>query len=169
MENKKINVNSFHLPRWEEFPDVDLYMDQVLTYIESTLYSYLHLEKNDKLLTKTMINNYVKQEILQPPKNKKYNKLHIAELFIICILKEIYSINDIQNLINFALNTSPADITYNNFCNTFEESLQNTFNGNAYLENIQFSDEQYILKNVVQSCVSKLYVQIVFLKKYEIS
>ena len=58
------------------------------------------LDKEDKIITKTMINNYVKAGLMKAPKKKKYNRTHIATLFVICILKQIYSINDINELLN---------------------------------------------------------------------
>lgn len=78
-------------------PDIELYMDQVTTFIDSKL-SHLKRDKNDKLLTKTMINNYTKSKILLPSKNKKYNKQHIILLILVYYLKQILSINDINTL-----------------------------------------------------------------------
>ena len=87
------DISEFHIPRWEEIPDIDLYLDQTVTILEKYLESYV--DEDEKIITKTMINNYVKQQLLEPPVNKKYNREHIANLFIICILKQIFSINDL--------------------------------------------------------------------------
>ena len=106
MSHLDFDVNNFHIPRWNELPNIDLYMDQVLSYIESCLKDYIKVEVNEKIITKTMINNYVKQNIIQPPVNKKYNRLHIAELFVICILKQVYSISEVKLLIKLALEAS---------------------------------------------------------------
>lgn len=164
MINLNFDINSFHIPRWDEIPNIDLYMDQVLSYIEENLPIYIN-DENETLITKTMINNYVKQDIIAPPVKKKYNRLHIAELFVICILKQIYAMNDIKNLINLALKTSPTDVCYNNFCDILEQSLRSTFNGEEFslVENIP--PEQYLLRNVVQSFSCKLYVQFAYLNK----
>ena len=165
MPEVNFDVNNFRIPKWEELPNIDLYMDQVLNYIESSLKNYISVEPDEKIITKTMVNNYVKQDILKPPENKKYNKLHIAELFVICILKQVYSINEIKNLIKLALKTSPADVSYNKFCDCLTDSLVSTFNGTEYTSNSNLTKEQYILKNVVQSFVNKLYVQMTYLSK----
>lgn len=162
MCNNCFNISNFHIPLWEELPNIDLYMDQVLTYLYTTLSSYV---KDENLITKTMVNNYVKNGVINAPTKKKYNKLCIAELIVICILKQVYSINDIKNLITLALKTSPADISYNKFCNVLNDCLNSTFNGTVYYSDEVLSEEQYILKNVVQSFVNKLYVQIKYLKK----
>ena len=120
-------------------------------------------DKSDKIITKTMINNYVKQNIIPAPNNKKYNKIHIAELIVICILKEVYSISDIKKLIDLALSTSDIQIAYNKFCCYFENSVESTFNGKAYSSDRILTNEQYLLKTVVQSYVNKLYVQTTYL------
>lgn len=139
-------------------------MDQVLSYVEKNLPIYIN-DENETLITKTMINNYVKQDIIAPPVKKKYNRLHIAELFVICILKQVYVMNDIKNLINLALKTSPTNICYDNFCDILEQSLKSTFNGEEFslVENIP--PEQYLLRNVAQSFSCKLYVQFSYLNK----
>ena len=80
-------IKDFHLPRWNELPNIDLYIDQVVCLLEEYLSGYIKNdnEKEEKLITKTMINNYVKQDIIKPPVNKKYNKEHVASLFVIFI------------------------------------------------------------------------------------
>lgn len=80
-----------------DIPDIDLYMDQVTTFIENKLGSEKR-SKKDKLLTKTMINNYSKAKILAPSKNKKYNKQHMIQLILIYYLKQILPISDIEDL-----------------------------------------------------------------------
>lgn len=83
--------------RIADIPDIDLYMDQMLTFLNGKLAS-LKRDPEDKLLTKTMINNYTKQQLLMPPKNKKYNKEHVLLLILIYQLKNVLSITDIQHL-----------------------------------------------------------------------
>ena len=163
MSDIKVDVTKFHIPRWNELPNIDLYMDQVLNYIENSLKDYI--KSDEKFLTKTMINNYVKHCILQPPINKNYNKLHIAELFAICILKQVYSISEIKELLALALKTNSAENSYNKFCDYLTNSLISTFNGTEYSSSSSYTPEQYLLKNVVQSFVNKLYAQIMYLSK----
>jgi len=165
MSDINFDVTNFHIPRWNELPNIDLYMDQVLNYIEICLKDYIKVESNEKIITKTMINNYVKQGILQPPENKKYNRLHIAELFVICILKQVYSISEIKDLINLALKANSAENSYNKFCDYLTDSLISTFNGTEYSKISTLTQEQYLLKNVVQSFANKLYAQIMYLSK----
>ena len=113
-------IQTLHIPRWEELPSIDLYLDQVVTLIDKFLLPYLGNEDNSILITKTMINNYVKQGIIKPPEKKKYNREHIACLFVICSLKTVYSISNISDLIDVGINKFKIDSSYNKFCTLFE-------------------------------------------------
>ena len=83
----------------EDIPDIDLYMDQVTTFMESHLKHSTRNPAEDKILTKTMINNYAKNDLLPPPVKKKYSKEHVLLLIFIYYYKGILSINDIQQLL----------------------------------------------------------------------
>ena len=82
-----------------DVPNINLYMDQVTTF----MYEHLHDTKrttDDKVLTKTMINNYAKNNLLPSPVKKKYSKEHIYILTFIYYFKNILSISDIQKMLN---------------------------------------------------------------------
>lgn len=83
----------------EDIPNIDLYMDQVTTFMEGKLKSTVRNPGEDKILTKTMINNYAKNDLLPPPVKKKYSKEHVLMLIFIYYYKGILSINDIQTLL----------------------------------------------------------------------
>ncbi|MCD7726027.1 MAG: DUF1836 domain-containing protein [Clostridiales bacterium] len=83
----------------EDIPNIDLYMDQVTTFMESHLKSSTRNPQEDKILTKTMINNYTKNDLLPPPVKKKYSKEHVMLLIFIYYYKNILSISDIQELL----------------------------------------------------------------------
>ncbi len=83
----------------EDIPNIELYMDQVTTFIDSRLRSSARYPEVDKILTKTMINNYAKNNLLPPPEKKKYTKEHILVLLFIYYFKGVMSINDIQTLL----------------------------------------------------------------------
>lgn len=83
----------------EDIPAIELYMDQVTTFMDK------HLSKNkrtdeDKTLTKTMINNYTKNDVLPPPNKKRYSKEHIILLIYIYYFKNVVSISDIQTILS---------------------------------------------------------------------
>lgn len=83
----------------DDIPNIDLYMDQVTTFMDNHLKSSKRYSE-DKLLTKTMINNYTKNELLPPPDRKKYTKEHMFLLIFIYYFKNILSISDIQSIFN---------------------------------------------------------------------
>lgn len=104
-----------------EIPCVDLYMDQVTTFFNEKLGS-LKRNEEDKILTKTMINNYTKGKVLMPAKNKKYTNEHIILLTLIYNLKQTISISDINTILDPIIDVkAPKSITiqledlYNNF------------------------------------------------------
>lgn len=82
----------------EDIPNIDLYMDQVTTFMDSQLAESKRRDQ-DKILTKTMINNYTKNDLLPPPEKKKYTKEHVLTLIFIYYLKSILSISDIQSIL----------------------------------------------------------------------
>lgn len=82
----------------EDIPNIDLYMDQVTTLMDSGLSSSKRYEE-DKILTKTMINNYAKNNLLPSPEKKRYSKEHLLVLIFIYYFKNILSISDIQTLL----------------------------------------------------------------------
>ena len=82
-----------------DMPNIDLYMDQLTTFMDERLKKATRHPGEDKILTKTMINNYAKNDLLPPPVRKKYSKDHLILLIFIFYLKSILSINDIQTLL----------------------------------------------------------------------
>lgn len=84
----------------DDIPNIDLYMDQVTTLIDSKLRSTTRNPGDDKILTKTMINNYTKNDLLPPPIKKKYTKEHVLLLIFTYYFKSMLSINDIQEMLN---------------------------------------------------------------------
>ena len=82
-----------------KIPDIDLYMDQVLTFMNGNL-DNVKRHESDKVMTKTMINNYAKNHLLPAPEKKKYTKEHIMVLMFIYYFKNILSIGDIQSILN---------------------------------------------------------------------
>lgn len=162
MSKTEIAIDKFHIPRWNELPNIDLYLDQVVNLINSTLSPYIFLNNDEKkenvqVLTKTMINNYVKNNLIEAPEKKLYSKIQLAKLFVICILKQVYSMNDIKTLISIALENTTAEEKYNSFCDLFEECLRCTFNQKDFIDNN--ADNSHLLKYVLLSCSYKIYVQ----------
>lgn len=91
-----------------DIPDIDLYMDQVTTFMENKMEA-LKRAKKDKILTKTMINNYTKDGILMFSHNKKYSRQHIIILILVYNLKRVLSIKDISCLLNPLIKVAGTD------------------------------------------------------------
>ncbi len=110
-----------HIPRWEELPDIDLYMDQVISQIDK----YLVAIKigNENILTASMVNNYVKQQLLPPPVKKRYNRSHMAYLISICLLKQSLSIPQIKSLLEAHIQSENLAEQYNLLCGIQEDAL----------------------------------------------
>ena len=111
--NKKIA--DFKLPDWDELPVFELYMDQVIKLLNGYLNIYSEATKDDKGITQSMINNYVKLKIIPSPEKKKYSRVHLAYLIIVCILKQTLSISTIQNVIPLGLTENEVKNIYTSF------------------------------------------------------
>ncbi|MCR4748756.1 MAG: DUF1836 domain-containing protein [Lachnospiraceae bacterium] len=83
----------------DDIPNIDLYMDQVTSFLDERLRSTTRNKGEDKILTKTMINNYAKNDLLPPPYKKKYSKDHMITLILIYYLKYFLSIGDIETIL----------------------------------------------------------------------
>src|SRR5574344_1526818 len=99
--NKLIDeiISKIELIHESDIPGIDLYMDQVTTFMDTHLKCRKRFE-DDKILTKTMINNYAKNDLLPPPIKKRYSKEHVILLIFIYYFKSILSINDIKTILN---------------------------------------------------------------------
>ena len=100
-------------PKWSELPNIDLYLDQVLLYVNQ-LDNCLIVD-DDKGLTSAMINNYVKNGHLEKPIKKKYNRRQLARLIVITCLKNVFSIQEISKTINSLTIEESSETMYNNF------------------------------------------------------
>ncbi len=115
----------------DDIPNIDLYMDQVTTFMDSHL-SDGKRYSDDKILTKTMINNYAKNDLLPPPVKKKYSKDHMLVLIFIYYFKNLMSISDIQTLL--------GPLTEKFFDNNDSVSLENIYKEVYNLERHQVTD-----------------------------
>ncbi|MBP1551135.1 MAG: DUF1836 domain-containing protein [Oscillospiraceae bacterium] len=157
MTNK---FQDFHMPRFDEIPDIDLYMDQLLVYIDKVL-APLSVNEQEKALTTSMVNNYVKQGILPATVKKRYSRDHVVILIEICLAKQLYSIGEIGKLIavqnaNFDMRTS-----YNYICTELENVLKTTFSNEPLSKDSGNSNkmERLLVRNTVIAFAHKLHTQ----------
>ena len=101
------------LPAWDELPDFELYMDQVLSLCSRYLEGMPNPEGSK--LTASMINNYVKVKIVPAPQGKRYSRRHVAYLLLLCVLKPILPIAAIQQLFTAAQNSGNEEELYRIF------------------------------------------------------
>ncbi|MEE0510492.1 MAG: DUF1836 domain-containing protein [Peptococcaceae bacterium] len=124
---------AFRLPRWEELPSLNLYMDQVVAYINETL-EFLLVDPNtqapkgkkeDRLLTSAMINNYVKQHFIPKPEKKRYHREHLACLIVYALFKQVLPLTDIQKGVYLQLSLCDRNfqMAYDTFCQQVEANL----------------------------------------------
>ncbi|MBO8441201.1 MAG: DUF1836 domain-containing protein [Firmicutes bacterium] len=83
------------LPKWNELPQINLYMDQLIEYVNEIL-SYLKID----LITPSMVNNYVKHKVILAPVKKRYQTMQIADILLISLLKSLFSLEEIRSAIN---------------------------------------------------------------------
>lgn len=106
---------SFRLPSWENIPDFGLYMDQIIGLLTEYL-DYLPPEiKSDRIITAATINNYVRMKIIPEPKNKKYYRIHIAYLIMLCTLKQTLSIATIQSILPIGIPEEEMEQIYSGY------------------------------------------------------
>ena len=122
------------LPRWNELPDLELYMDQVLMLIERYLGSYPGFDR--KGLTASMVNNYVKLGVMPPPVKKRYSRVHLAHLVMICMLKNSLPIEKIKILILRSLQSGEESKVYDGFCADFEVSVKTAAEKSGQLQGL---------------------------------
>ncbi len=153
----------YKLPRYDEFSDFGLYMEQLIFFLDKYLNEFV-MPGEEKYLTPSMINNYVQKKIILPPIKKKYTKIHMMNLIVIGILKQILPIPDIANLIKIALKQYPEDVAYNYFCNELENALNTTFATRKFsqIEQVSASKKTPLFesfRSAVLSFVSHIYVR----------
>lgn len=123
----------------DEIPNIDLYMDQITTFMDDHLKSSKRFE-DDKILTKTMINNYSKNNLLPPSEKKKYSPEHMVLLLFIYYFKNFLSINDIQSILAPITKRFFHSENDRNLNTVYEEIFQRQY------ENIDFEVRDMIRK-----------------------
>ncbi len=114
----------YHLPRVEDIPTIELYMDQVIAYLKPFV-EIFSSDDEENVITASMINNYVKKGLIPPPNGKKYSRRHLMYIVTVFILKQILSLDEIKTLILHQ--TEKADVmeAYAQFRDEIEFQLKN--------------------------------------------
>lgn len=156
-------IGDYSLPKWEDLTPVDLYMDQVIALLNQYL-----TQDDDKEVTPSMINNYVKMGLILPPNRKKYGKIQIACLLIICSLKATLEIASIQRLLPDVKDEQEVKLAYNSFvtsrqnakeaCVKYIHKLESDPQNNDYM--MQFAVYSSLLKRFAQKTMDIYFEEI---------
>ena len=119
-------MHGFHLARVDELPVIELYLDQVLSLITMELAPLY--EPGEKIVTGSMVNNYVKQHVIERPSRKRYTRRHVAKLIFVCTLKRVLSIAQIGQILQI-MNACEVDAAaaYDELAAALEQALTERF------------------------------------------
>lgn len=118
-------MSEVKLIKWNDLPKFPIYCDQLLQIVKDELF-FMQIG-DEKLITKSMVNNYVKWGMMPKPVKKKYEKLHIAYVIVITILKQILPISEIKEGIQLQVVLHGSENAYDAFGEAFEESMREAF------------------------------------------
>lgn len=161
MNNFNKKFQKYTLPRYHELPSIEIYSDQLITYLKETL-EPLQIDKKDSLITTAMINNYVKCGLIPPTTKKKYNRKHLAYLIVICVFKQIYPIPKIVKMIQIQKHLFETDIAYDYFCTELENALQTVDISNIKLHKdttITGKEERLFVRASIYAYALKYFVE----------
>lgn len=166
-ENIKKLVDTSPLPQWEMLPGLELYMDQVIILLNQYLNIFASGNEEGKFLTPPMINNYVKLKLMPAPVKKKYGRIHLAYLIIICILKQTLGMSTIQKLIPAGLSEEEIKNVYTSFIRNHNTALmqisKKTITAESYIK--EGTDEasekitDFVMQTAISSGLSKLLIE----------
>ena len=153
-------ILKFEMPRYNQLPGIDLYIDQVLAYIESVL-APLEIETNDRILTASMVNNYVKKGIVPPTVKKKYSKQHVAYLLIVCFCKQLYTMDEIYDMITIQSTSFDLETSYNYMCTELENVLKCTFTNQPMPQDTSRTKaiQRHFVRSTLIAFSNKLYTK----------
>ena len=149
------SVQDFRLPRYNEIPNVGLYLEQTSKYIAECL-----APVQETAITSSMISNYVKKGLISNPVKKLYNREQIAHLMFIMLAKSVVSLDNLYRFIRLQEQTYPAERAYNYLCDEFENLLQFVFGLKESIDyvGIDSTDEKIMLRNTIITIVHKIYL-----------
>lgn len=150
----KMSVKDFRLPRYEEIPDVGLYLEQTAYCLTECL------KPLDIVVTGSMISNYVKRGLVKNPVKKLYGREQIAYLLFIAVAKNVLSLEDIQLLIRVQRAIYTPEVAYNYFCRELENILQLVFGLKNTLDEVgmEHTDAKVMLRNTIITAAHKVYL-----------
>ena len=150
------SMRSFHLPRYQEIPDVGLYLEQTAKYISEYLSPL-----EESCLTPSMISNYVKKDLIDNPVKKQYGRDQIAYLIFIAIVKNVMSLDGLIHFIALQKRTYSLQKAYDYFCDQFESILFFTTEVTDAMDVLgeDNADEKRLLFSCIVAVTQKIYLE----------
>ncbi len=159
-ETLRRSVENFRLPRYAELPNMGLYLEQVVRYINGFLLSVSCAE-----ITPSMISNYVKKGFIPSPQKKQYYADQIAYLIFIAITKNVISLENIVEIFGMQKRRYTLAMAYDYFCDELENMLEFTFGQKDSPEDnlgVTKSEEKEFLRYVIISVTHSMYITAYF-------
>lgn len=154
-------IDQFRLPRFREIPDVGLYLDQTVKYINRYLAPLGCME-----ITSSMVSNYVKKGYISSPVRKQYDADQIAYLFFISVAKSVLTMENIGRLFDMQKRTYTAQTAYDYFCMELENMLQYTFGLKERMEVVgtpeDCSEAKVMLRSTITAVTHIIYLSSCF-------
>ena len=153
------SIRDFHLPRFDELPEVGYYLEQTVIYINQCI-----TPLGCAPITSSMISNYVKQNVISAPVKKQYNKEQIAYLIVTAIMKNVLSIEHISKLFCMQEGVYTVQVAYDYFCSELENMLFFIFGVNDTVEEIGVTntDLKTMLRGVIISVSHMIHLDMCF-------
>ncbi len=150
------SISNFRLPRYNEIPNVGLYLEQVAKFICEYL---APLQEN--AITCSMISNYVKKGLVASPVKKLYSRDQIAQLMFVALAKNVLSLDNLSLFLRMQERTYTAERAYNYLCDEFENILQHVFGMKQEIDTvgIDSSDEKFMLRATIITIAHKFYLE----------
>ena len=153
------DIKRFHLPKYNEIPDVGLFLEQTTKYVSG------YLENLEGItITSSMISNYVKKKLIDNPIKKQYYRDQIVYIIFIAIAKSVLSLEEIEHLINVRGKQYDCKELYEYFCNEFESNLYSVFGitPEAKEEPYPQNEDRFLLHNTIITASHKIYLDKIF-------
>lgn len=156
-------IEQFRMPRYREIPDVGLYLDQTVKYVNRYLAPLGCME-----ITSSMVSNYVKKGYISNPVHKQYDADQIAYLFFISIAKSVLSMDNIARLFDMQKQMYTAEIAYDFFCEEIENMLQYIFGLKETLDEVGTPEDKSETKTMLRSTIIAVTHIIYLSNRFEI-
>ena len=153
------DIAPFRLPRYAQIPDIGLYLEQVVRYINARL-----APLGEPELTGSMVSNYVKKGIISHPVKKKYTREQLASLMYIAVSKTVLSMENIDALFQMQRAHCTAEEAYNYFCDEMENCLPFVFGARNTIRDlaVDAATEKRLLRSTILAAANKMYLDCFF-------